>query len=597
MEPDKTIIVQDEIRVDPDSGDAICTRSYSFTNCGDRSAVFPSPLRIGLDAEARVTALRLQGEDALSQADIDSGSYELAVRFLGDVKDIQPGASVRLEIEYEWPHFLPKASEANYKKSVRIRNPFGFTYELLLQCNDPQFLATPAFKISPDNCRPSPPFVATSPDGQVFRVTTVPIAPNTLLTVTISGGHGSLSLPVLTQLGDDFKARAPFANIAVVFIQHLLTDFEATIDAFVRAGLEPANAFIMGIPYSTKENVHTRLQGTFGYVPKEFEGYPFDAQLPPILDQVYEHCRSRGQRFIVVEDGGYIAARFRSDPSGPKWASLCIGIVEQTRNGIRVTKDWLSKPEKDDNPINVSVVNVAETELKLRLESPLIGQAVVFNLKRLLSIYEEQTLSGRRALLIGGCGSTGSRILRELIREGCVVTVVDVHDVPPPEFPVEAVYRRLSELLPSIPGHDIIIGSTGNAMGYPERDSVAPLSHEQHFAQVQNKAVLVNASSKRAEFNLDALKNLGRKAVKRGFGHEYRIHEKHVIRVAADGFPINFFNSESVPSYDIQPVLGMLFVAACRLAESHQLVPGIVDFGADDQKMIEGLYLRLREGQ
>ena len=596
METGATIDIQDEIRVDPQSGDAICFRSYTFTNSGSVAAAFPSPLRVGLDAEAQVVALKLQENDVLNQADVDYGSYEVTLRFLGSVEAIQPGASIRIVIEYHWPRFLPRASEATYRKAIRIRHPFGFTYELLLKCSDPQFLATPAFKITPDNCRPPPPFIGRSSDGEAFQVRTAKVPPNTLLAVTISGGHGSLSLPVLTQLGDRFSTPAIFANTTVVFIQHLLTDFEATIDAFVRAGLDPANAFIMGIPYSTKENVHTRLQGTFGYVPQEFEGYPFDAHLPPILDQVYEHCRSRGQRFLVVEDGGYIAMKFRRDPSGPKWASLCIGIVEQTRNGIRVTQDWISNPEDTDNPINVAVVNVAETDLKLRLESPLIGQAVVFNLKRLLSIYEEQTLSERRVLLIGGCGATGSQILRELLREGCSVTVVDLRN-PPENFPSDAAYRPISELLSSIPGHDIIIGSTGNAMGYPERDSVAPLSDERYFAQLQDKAVLVNASSKRAEFNLDALKTLGTKAVKRGFGHEYTISKERTIRVAADGFPINFFNSESVPSYDIQPVLGMLFVGACRLLESPPVTPGIVQFGIEDQEMIEDLYRRVREGR
>jgi S-adenosylhomocysteine hydrolase len=593
MEPAATVSIQDEVRVDPQSGDAVCSRTYTFANRGSFDIAFPSPLRVGLDVEAQVTGLWLQDKDALDQTDVDHGSYETTLRFLGSVEAIQPGESIRVTIAYRWPRFLPPASEATYKKAIRVRHPFGFIYELHVKCSDPQFLATPAFKITPDNCRPAPPFFEKSSDNQAFYVRTAEVAPNTLLAITISGGHGSLSLPVLTQLGDIFGIQEIFADITVVFIQHLLTDFEATIDAFVRAGLKPANAFIMGIPYSTKENVHTRLQGTFGYVPREFDGYPFDAQLPPILDQVYEHCRSRGQQFLVVEDGGYIAARFRRDPNGPKWASLCIGIVEQTRNGIRVTQDWIKSPEPTDNPINVAVVNVAETELKLRLESPLIGQAVVFNLKRLLSFYEEQTLSGRRVLLIGGCGATGSQILRELVREGCLVTVVDLR-APPDNFPSEATYRSISELLSLIRGQDIIIGSTGNAMGYPEKDSVAPLSDERYFAQLQDRAVLVNASSKRAEFNLDALKTLGTKAVKRGFGHEYILDKNRVVRVAADGFPINFFNSESVPSYDIQPVLGMLFVAAYRLAESGRPTPGILEFGVDDQQMIEGLYQQLK---
>ncbi|MFH1341028.1 MAG: hypothetical protein ABIL01_07420 [Pseudomonadota bacterium] len=593
MESIPEVLIQDVIRVDPESGDASCSRSYILTNLGSRSIDFSSPLRVGLNAQTQVNAVRLNDNDVFDKIDVDVGSYELTLRFLGGAVSIGPGETTKFEIDYQWPELLPRASEATYRRPIGIRHPFGFVYELLLQCADTQFLATPAFKISPDNCRPSPPFVTKSSDGRSYRVKTGPVPPNTPLSIAISGGHGSLSLPVLAQLGSQFAHQAPFANTVIVFIQHLLTDFEATIDAFVHAGLDPANAFIMGIPYSTKDNVHTRLQSSFGYVPPQFENYPFDARLPPILDQVYEHCRSRGQRFLVVEDGGYIAAQFRRNPSGPKWASLCVGIVEQTRNGIRVTQDWLKSSDQTDNPMTVAVVNVAETELKIRLESPLIGQAVVFNLKRLLALYEEQTLMKKRVLLIGGCGATGGQILLELLREGSAVTVVDFRS-PLGDFPAEARYRPPSELLDAIRGHDIIIGSTGNAMGSPTLDSVAPLSHEQHFMQVQNEAVLVNASSKRAEFNLEALKNLGTRVVKRGFGAEYVISEDHVIRVAADGFPVNFFNSESVPSYDIQPVLGMLFVAACRLMENQDIRSGIIEFDVEDQNMIEGLYDRLR---
>jgi S-adenosylhomocysteine hydrolase len=249
--------------------------------------------------------------------------------------------------------------------------------------------------------------------------------PRTRLAITMSGGHGALELPVLKELGEQFKTRAPFDGKTVIFIQHLLADSECTIDAFVRTGLKPENAFIIGIPYSTKDDVHTQLQGNFGYVAPQFDKYPFDEHLPSILDQVLEHCVARDQKYLVVEDGGYIARRFREDARGPQWAERCIGIVEQTRNGIRVTRDWLERRDPTDNLPNVGVFNVAETALKLRLESPLIGKAVVFNVQRLLeTAYEERNLAGRRALVIGGCGSTGSQIVKKLITQSCQVTVV-----------------------------------------------------------------------------------------------------------------------------------------------------------------------------
>jgi S-adenosylhomocysteine hydrolase len=574
------------------SGDAACSRTYSFLSSGDPSANFPDPLHIDLNGDAIVTSVHFQGRNAEDRIRLEAGAYQLTVMFFPGSEKLSSGSEAVLTIEYRWPHFLPRGAEPSYRTVLHVRHPFTYVYELKVCCHDVGFLGSPAFKIAPESCRPRPPYVNVSPDKRCHSVRTNSVPSSTTLVVTISGGHGDLQLPVLQHLSEQFKAAQPFADVTVLFVQHLLSDFECTIDAFVRAGLNPENAFIVGIPYSTKENVHTRLEATFGYVAPQFDRYPFDSHLPGILDQVFEHCRTTKQRFLVVEDGGYIARRFREDPSGSKWAGFCMGIVEQTANGIRVTREWETRPQENDNPLNVGVINVADTLLKNRLESPLIGQAVVFNLQRLLSEYEEQNLRDRRALVIGGCGRTGSQIVRELLRQGGRVTVVDAR-APGEEFPSEATYRPDTDLLGAIAGHQFVIGCTGNGMGFPERDSRAPFYHEEHFQRLDDRAVLVNASSKLAEFNWDALKNLADYSTKRGFGHERRMGNR-IIRVAADGFPINFFNSESVPGSDIQPVLAMLFLGACRLTERPPRL-GLNDFAQQDQELIEGIHNRFRE--
>jgi S-adenosylhomocysteine hydrolase len=595
MDQGIAIFVGDLIRIDPASGDAICYRTYTFRNSGASPATISAPLRIDLDSDAVLVSVSFNGQDAESRIQREPGAYQFTVKLFIGGETIAAGADAVVTIEYRWSQFLSKAIEPNYRRTLRISHLFEFIYGLVVSCDDAGFLATPAFKVAPDACRPPPPLVQISSDKKSYSLRTNAVPPGTTLAVTMSGGHGDLELPVLKELGERFKAAAPFEDKAVVFIQHLLADSECTIDAFVRAGLRPENAFIIGIPYSTKNDVHTRLQGNFGYVAPQFDKYPFDEHLPGILDQVLEHCRKRDQKYVVVEDGGYIARRFHEDLRGPQWAERCIGIVEQTRNGIRVTRDWLERHGPIDNPPNVGVVNVAETDLKHRLESPLIGKAVVFNVQRLLeTAYEEQNLAGRRALVIGGCGSTGSQITRELIAQACQVTVVDAR-APTADLPAQASYRPGEELLDAIAGHDLIIGCTGNAMGYPERDSVAPLAHEGHFARLKNRAVLVNASSKKAEFNLDAINNIANYRYKRGFGHERVFSDGRVVRIAADGFPVNFFNSESVPGYDIQPVLGMLFLAACRLIERSPII-GINDFTLNDQRLIEEIYNRHRLG-
>jgi hypothetical protein len=71
---------------------------------------------------------------------------------------------------------------------------------------------------------------------------------------------------------------------------------------------------------------------------------------------------------------------------------------DQTRNGIWGTQDWKKRPERYLNELCVGVINVAETELKLKCESPLIGRAVVGNIEHLLRVYEDQDLHQQKAL-------------------------------------------------------------------------------------------------------------------------------------------------------------------------------------------------------
>jgi S-adenosylhomocysteine hydrolase len=129
-------------------------------------------------------------------------------------------------------------------------------------------------------------------------------------------------------------------------------------------------------------------------------------------------------------------------------------------------------------------------------------------------------------------------------------------------------------------------------MGVPEPTTRPPFDREAFFMEMDNNVVLVNASSKRCEFNWDAARNVAPTPItKRGFGHELKNNTK-TIRVAADGFPVNFYNAESVPALLIQPVLGMLFVGA-QLLVNTEMKPGLNDFPLSEQDRISDMFDRL----
>jgi hypothetical protein len=93
------------------------------------------------------------------------------------------------------------------------------------------------------------------------------------------------------------------------------------------------------------------------------------------------------------------------------------------------------------------------------------------------------------------------------------------------------------------------------------------------------------------------------RAVSHAVGADRCPHEKHTnaqadrnVSVFAarfvqvfNGFPVNFYNSESAPASKMQPILGMLFLGACRLIEDAQRY-GVREFTIADQELIMGLY-------
>ncbi len=77
---------------------------------------------------------------------------------------------------------------------------------------------------------------------------------------------------------------------------------------------------------------------------------------------------------------------------------------------------------------------------------------------------------------------------------------------------------------------------------------------------------LVNATSKRREINYQDLDSLTvSREVKKGFGIKYKTTLGKDIWLLANGYPVNFFDSESVPDKDIQFVPALLFKAAALL--------------------------------
>jgi S-adenosylhomocysteine hydrolase len=496
--------LRERIEIDA-SGDARCRRTYSFFNRHTKAVQIDSIFGLAFDKYVVPDRIYFDQDRTFQTREIRE-AYQVKVVVLITTRDLQPQERLDLSVEYRWQNFVPPRTVPSFSRELSFMHSFEFHYELEISSSDPGLFDNPAFNILPAESRLPERQVIHVAENNGYLVRTNGVPSNTNLTIAISGGQGGVSeLPLLTSLGREFHEKAPFRDVSVIFIQHLLHDFEALIKSFSRAGMRSDNTFIIGIPYSTKDDVVKRLRASYGHVISPND-YPFREDVRAVILKVHRRCERQGQRFIVVEDGGYIAGLMRDDPDGPKWAERCIGIVEQTRNGIWGTQDWEKRPELYLNELCVGVINVAETELKLKGESPLIGRAVVGNIEHLLRVYEDQDLHQLKALVVG-CGSTGSEIAKALLARGCDVIVVESKKKDEIEkFPEGAVYRHISELAAVISDRDLIVGVTGRGVGVPDPESRPPFDSESLFLELKDRAALVNASSKMCEFNWEAIK-------------------------------------------------------------------------------------------
>lgn len=181
-------------------------------------------------------------------------------------------------------------------------------------------------------------------------------------------------LPVLNQ-----KSGVPlFGEYVLLLIQHLLRDSKSLMEAFVDAGANPRDMFIIGIPYSSKTNVIRELKKTFKVFTPPF---PIDEAVIDVVEQAVEVCKEKGKKLLIIEDGGYAVPiihgwliETRKDGGYIKvpipiksgeTLEYCYGAVEQTAQGV-----WRDK----EIELKIPVLTTASSKLKRVLEAPEVAE-------------------------------------------------------------------------------------------------------------------------------------------------------------------------------------------------------------------------------
>lgn len=536
-------------------GNAHCVQRVAIQNPHHHPVLIAGPIQLQFSGESRNFAVVPGTNERFSPSIMDEKNFGFYNQLYLDCGDNIPAqSSLEFELTYDWPGFL-KGDEFP---------------ELIIVYNS---VASLTIRIIPPDNRFVDHYLLVTKDEIAlkrdidYRVTDQgqllierEISPDNPDRIQIIADVRSVPLEVVEQVAK-YRQDSLSSGFCVLLILHLLRDFLPFIESLQAPGVSNSDIFTVGIPYSTKENVYLFLRHN-GYnirrVRKE-DYSTFMRAVSSVLDEAFRQCLTNGKKLIIIEDGGYAVPLVHDDDSNfHQFAETCHGAVEQTRNGI-----WADKEVSDTVGLRFPVINVAESRIKLELESPLIGNAVVTNIRNLLSELGDDIINKDVGLV--GYGSIGKEVARTLVKYDLRLTIFD--DDPEKLKAVESgieVVHTSEELMRN---RDIIIGCSGHKW-----------VQTKELKNINRSVYFVNATSKLKEIDYKHFNDAVEAPTRlRRFGSEYRLRVGHkpMIRLLADGFPVNFFG-ESVPDQQIQFIPALLLSSACYLATAElqkEIVP------------------------
>jgi len=295
-------------------------------------------------------------------------------------------------------------------------------------------------------------------------------------------------MPVLDTLRE--QAGAMCGNVDYLFgLQHLFGSTASLIKTLIGGRIRPERVFLLGKPYSANREVMRFLREQWGCwvhprscdqpVGKENDS-EMDRRITAVLTMIREQLHAEPHvtgRVVLVDDGARAIRQLHT----PAFASVRdrFTCVEQTRAGIR---------HLEDIDLEVPVINVAESRVKLEYESPMIAQSVIDELGRKIDRMHTAGIATSHRALIIGYGAIGKAVAQALQRRGRRVSVFDADPAMRNNAHADG-FHVFSELRLALASGGIIIGCTGK-----------PVIDQSDHCAIADGAVLVSASSADVEY-------------------------------------------------------------------------------------------------
>ena len=337
------------------------------------------------------------------------------------------------------------------------------------------------------------------------------------------------------------KNNTDFSQISLFITYHVKNNGIAFIKYLKDSGFK--NITVIGKSYSTNPQAKIDMEKYCTVLTPSNE--ELDSLL--IIDQVLTPIiNNKNEKFICLDLGGYFSRYFENKQISPE---NCLGIIEGTMNGI-----WFNI--YDYTP-KVPLLSIASSIIKENVEHYLVAKAIIRNSEYLLINEFQQSFIGKN-ILVCGYGRIGEKIA-SLLKRDATVYILDKDPLKLVKASVEGlkIFQKSDQ-----PNIDIIIGITGNTV------------FAQELVNLKDNVILINGSTRQKEFDFTTIKD--QILTQEDFDGQttYKLKNNKTIYMLANGFPVNFWKTESTPEFCLDALFSMEYKLLQELVTNNKLTPG-----------------------
>ncbi|WP_375330873.1 NAD(P)-dependent oxidoreductase [Candidatus Tisiphia endosymbiont of Oplodontha viridula] len=327
-------------------------------------------------------------------------------------------------------------------------------------------------------------------------------------------------------------------NVTFVCVQHLLFTTIDLIKSLIKLGAKPNNIHIMGKIYSNCPIVIAQLiEMGVNYYPSSqpqqfgYFNYYFNIDIANMWANVATTIMNvKSDTIIILDDGSKCTTNI------PKLLSdnYKVFAVEQTSSGVvNITKK---------NNTTLPFIDVAYSATKQILEPPMIAQAVIQKLDKILPLQSHSLICG-----VVGLGAIGRAVARKLLSLNHKVIIYDKSDS---KYNLMKKIKTANNILSLFQKSEYIFGCTGE-------DITLSLD----VNKIRGTKNLISCSSQDIEFQslLHIIQDNSSINTSNVLDNIEYSTDSATFNIFRGGYPVNLDNyGESVPANDIQLTRGLL---------------------------------------